>query len=64
MEKLKAIIIDDEQPDRESLCQDLSKYFKNKIEVLVMCEDAIEGMKSINTLKPDLVFLDIKMAAN
>lgn len=56
---LKAIIIDDEK-----LARDLIKSFLTEctdIEVIKECEDGFDGLKSINELKPDLVFLDVQM---
>jgi two-component system, LytTR family, response regulator len=59
MEKIRTIIIDDETPAR-----DLIKYYLTEvdsIEVIAECADGFSGLKSISTLKPDLVFLDIQM---
>jgi two-component system, LytTR family, response regulator len=59
MEKIRTIIIDDETPAR-----DLIKYYLKEvdsIEVIAECADGFSGLKSISTLKPDLVFLDIQM---
>lgn len=56
---LKAIIIEDEEPARALL----KEYLKNfdQIEVVDECRDGFEGIKSIATHKPDLIFLDIQM---
>jgi two-component system, LytTR family, response regulator len=59
MDKIRIIIIDDEAPARE-----LIKYYLKEvdsIEVIAECADGFSGLKSISTLKPDLVFLDIQM---
>lgn len=56
---LKAIIIDDELYAREELNALLIE--SQKVEVIAQCANAIEGLKAINSLKPDLVFLDIHM---
>jgi two-component system, LytTR family, response regulator len=59
MEKIRTIIIDDETPAR-----DLIKYYLTEvesIEIIAECADGFSGLKSISTLKPDLVFLDIQM---
>ena len=56
---IKAIVIDDEQPAREIIKHYLSKH--NDIEVVGECSDGFTGLKSINELKPDLVFLDVQM---
>ena len=59
MEKIRTIIIDDETPAR-----DLIKHYLKEvesIEVIAECADGFSGLKSISSLKPDLVFLDIQM---
>ena len=56
---LKAIIIDDELYAREELNELLVE--SNAVEVIAQCSNAIEGLKVINSLKPDVVFLDIHM---
>jgi two-component system LytT family response regulator len=56
---IKAIIIDDEQ-----LARDLIRSFLKDhpaIEVIAECADGFEGLKAIQELSPDLVFLDIQM---
>ena len=56
---IKALIIDD-----EPLARDIIKsYLKDNIDlkVLAECSNGFEGVKAINDLKPDLVFLDIQM---
>ncbi len=58
-EKLRTIIVEDEE-----LARNLMKSFlkrNEKIEVIAECENGFEGIKVINELKPDLVFLDIQM---
>lgn len=59
MEKLKAVIIEDEELGRA-----LVKKFTEEvdsIEVVAECENGFEGAKAINDHKPDIVFLDIQM---
>jgi len=58
-EKLKVLIIEDEE-----LARDLLKsYLKDhpNIEVIGECENGFEGVRKIAELKPDLAFLDIQM---
>ncbi len=58
-EKLRTVIVEDEE-----LARNLMKTFLNdneKVEVIAECENGFEGIKTINELKPDLVFLDIQM---
>ena len=59
MEKIKILIIDDEAPAREII-----KHYLNEVEsaeVVAECADGFTGLKTISTVKPDLVFLDIQM---
>jgi len=56
---LKAIIIDDELYAREELNNLLLE--SAEVDVIAQCNNAIEGLKAINSLKPDVVFLDIHM---
>ena len=58
-EKLQTIIVEDEE-----LARNLMKSFlkdNDKIDIVAECENGFEGVKMINELKPDLVFLDIQM---
>lgn len=59
MKKIKTIIIDD-----ESLARDLIKSYladNNQIEILGEYSNGFQGLKAINELHPDLIFLDIQM---
>jgi two-component system LytT family response regulator len=59
MEKIKAIIIEDEELGRELI----KNYLKDQpnLEILAECGNGFEGIKMIQELKPDLIFLDIQM---
>jgi len=59
MEKIRIVIIDDETPAREIIKHYLNEV--DNIEVVAECADGFSGLKSISTMKPDLVFLDIQM---
>lgn len=59
MEKIRAIIIEDEEPARDLLKNFIAKY--NGIELEGECPDGFCGTKMINEYKPNLVFLDIQM---
>ena len=56
---LSALVIDDELFAREELTDLLQE--SGHIEVIDQASNAIEGLKKINQLKPDVVFLDIQM---
>ena len=56
---VKAIIIDDEPLARSIVQEYLQSY--SEIAVLQECNDGFEGIKAIQQLHPDLIFLDIQM---
>jgi two-component system LytT family response regulator len=58
-DKLKALIIDDEALARQIVKKYIEDY--NEIELAAECSNGIEGIKKINELHPDLIFLDIQM---
>ena len=60
MEKLTAILVDDETHCLETLQWDLEQFCP-EIEVLETCDSPEKGMKAIQKHQPDLVFLDIEM---
>jgi len=59
MNKLRTIIIDDEEPARKLL----TAYLKDNesIDLIAEADNGFEALKLINELKPDLIFLDIQM---
>jgi len=60
MERLiKTVIIEDELLARNLLKSYLTGH--EQIEIVQECENGFEGLKAINELKPDLVFLDVQM---
>ncbi len=56
---LNAIIIDDEYNAREEM-EFLLKQ-TGCINVLEKCSNAVEGIKAINSLRPDVIFLDVQL---
>lgn len=60
MDKLKAILVDDEQDSRNILSNYLSKYCP-QVELLAECKNIKEGLVAIDQHQPDLLFLDIEM---
>jgi two-component system LytT family response regulator len=56
---MNAIIIEDEQPARDLVKNYLKAY--SSIQLLGEFSDGFSGIKAINELLPDLVFLDIQM---
>ncbi len=58
-EKIRTLIIEDEELARKLLRSYLE--MNDDLEIVGECENGFEGVKAINELKPDLVFLDIQM---
>ncbi|HNY01928.1 MAG TPA: LytTR family transcriptional regulator DNA-binding domain-containing protein [Bacteroidales bacterium] len=56
---LRTLLIDDEQPARDVV----RHYLKDiaGIEIIGECSDGFSGLKAIQEMKPDLVFLDVQM---
>ena len=57
---LTAIIIDDESNSRNALLQKIIKYC-TEVTVIAACENGEQGIETIETKKPDIVFLDVEM---
>ena len=57
--QLKALIIDDEEPARVLIRSYLDSF--PDIQIVGECTNGFEGLKAIQSEKPDLVFLDIQM---
>lgn len=60
MNRLKAIIIDDEASSRNSLRQKIISCCSN-VEIITECESGEGGLKAIEEGQPDIVFLDVEM---
>ena len=56
---MKVIIIDDERLARQELKSMLATY--PGIEIIGECGDAKSAIETVNSLKPDVIFLDIQM---
>lgn len=60
MQRIRAIIVDDEPNARRALRGLLEENFSH-VEILAECKNVPEAVKAIAKNKPDLVFLDIAM---
>lgn len=58
-EKIRALIVDDEQLSRERVRDSLSA--DPEIEIIGECADGREAIAAIQTQSPDLLFLDVRM---
>jgi two-component system response regulator AlgR len=59
MTRLRALVVDDEQPARERLAALLREL--DQVEVVGEARDAAEALRQVNSLAPDLLYLDIRM---
>jgi len=59
MTQQSVLIVDDEPLAREALAMALSEF--ENVEIIGECADGFKAVRSINELKPDIVFLDIQM---
>lgn len=57
---LKAIIVDDEQHGIDRVMKLLESYTET-IDLMTSCYSVATGLKAIETLKPDVVFLDVHL---
>lgn len=57
---LRAIIVDDEPNSSNALKEKLLQHFPQVL-IMKICNSAKEGIEAIDSLQPDLVFLDIEM---
>ena len=60
MNKLRAILVDDEEGARDVL-QNLLLRFCPNVELIAKCENVLQTVEIIKKEQPDLVFLDIEM---
>jgi len=56
---LSAIIVDDEKPARDLILEYLAIH--PKIKVIAQCWNGEDAVQTINTMQPDIIFLDIRM---
>jgi two-component system LytT family response regulator len=57
---IKTIVVENEKQQSDYLNALLAKHFP-EVEVLKTCNTVSEGIKEINTLRPQLIFLDVEM---
>ena len=58
-ETLRVVIVDDEEPARLALRQDLEAI--GGIEIVAECANGFEAVKVVSDARPDLMFLDVQM---
>ncbi|MDT8400594.1 MAG: LytTR family transcriptional regulator DNA-binding domain-containing protein [Bacteroidales bacterium] len=58
-DKIKVLIIDDEEPARSIIRHYLTRH--NTVQIVGECSDGFCGLIAIRDLNPDLIFLDIQM---
>jgi two-component system LytT family response regulator len=57
--RLRVVIVDDEEPARLALRQDLAAL--DDVEVVAECANGFEAVKVVTDLRPDLILLDVQM---
>jgi two-component system LytT family response regulator len=57
---LRTVLIDDDESNLSALSEKLAKHCP-QIEIIARCDNAQDGIKSIESLQPEVVFLDIEM---
>ncbi len=60
MNKIRAILVDDEESARDVL-ENLLARFCPQVELIAKCSNVLQAVESIKENQPDLVFLDIEM---
>lgn len=56
---LRVVIVDDEEPARMAVRQDLEAV--GDVEIVGECANGFEAIKAVSELKPDLLILDVQM---
>ena len=59
MKRFSAVVVDDEPLARRGIRAILER--DSEVRVLAECKDGVDAISQIQTLQPDLVFLDIEM---
>lgn len=60
MKQMKVAIVDDE-PIAIEVIKELVNFFTTDLEVIGTATNGVDALKMINTLKPDLLFMDVNM---
>jgi two-component system LytT family response regulator len=60
MNMLKTILVDDDESNLSSLSEKLSRNCP-EVSIVAKCSNAEDGIRAIESLRPDLVLLDIEM---
>ena len=58
-ETLRVVIVDDEEPARLALRQDLDAV--GGVEIIAECANGFDAVKVVSGRRPDLIFLDVQM---
>lgn len=57
---IRAIVVENEKPQIDYLLALLSKHFP-EVDVLKVCTSVPDGIKEVNALQPELIFLDVEL---
>ncbi len=56
----RALVAEDEAPQRRALCELLRELWP-ELEIVAECADGLDALESLAAQRPDIVFLDIRM---
>jgi DNA-binding LytR/AlgR family response regulator len=60
MSHLRAMVAEDEEPQRHKLCELLRELWP-ELEIVGQCEDGLAALECLTSLQPQIAFLDIRM---
>lgn len=58
---MKKVLLIDDEPLARSIVREFLKSHQDELEIVGECNNGFEGLKAIDQLSPDLIFLDIQM---
>lgn len=56
----RALVAEDEEPQRAKLCELLAALWP-ELEIVAQCDDGLEALEALTSHRPEIAFLDIRM---
>ena len=60
MSSLRALVAEDEEPQRAKFCELLAELWP-ELEICARCDDGLAALEALTSLQPEIAFLDIRM---
>jgi DNA-binding LytR/AlgR family response regulator len=60
MSRPRALVAEDEEPQRRKLCELLTELWP-ELDIVAQCDDGLAALESLTELNPEIAFLDIRM---